>query len=111
MHKRFLAMIVGLPRDMKYFIAAVAMFGLGGSMLDSVFNNFLNETFTISTFQRTILEVPRELPGLLVAFVSALFFFLPSRRLAAIAGVFAFAAYYAPSHWADAIGFRCGRRR
>ncbi len=84
-------MIVGLPRDMKYFIAAVAMFGLGGSMLDSVFNNFLNETFTISTFQRTILEVPRELPGLLVAFVSALFFFLPSRRLAAIAGVFAFA--------------------
>ena len=91
MYKRFSAKIRSLPPDMKYFIAAVAMFGLGGSMLDSVFNNFLNETFAISTFQRTFLEVPRELPGCLVAFVSAFFFFLPSRRLAAIAGVFGFA--------------------
>lgn len=75
---------------MKYFVAAVAMFGCGGSMLDSVFNNFLNETFAISTFQRTLLEVPRELPGFLVVFVSALFFFLPSRRLAVLAGMLGF---------------------
>jgi len=76
---------------MKYFIAAVAMFGLGGSMLDSVFNNFLNETFAISSLQRTLLEVPRELPGVLVVFMSVLFFFLPSRRLAVLAGTFSFA--------------------
>jgi len=76
---------------MKYFAAAVAMFGLGGSMLESVFNNFLNETFAISSLQRTLLELPRELPGVLVVFLSALFFFLPSRRLAVLAGVLAFA--------------------
>lgn len=90
MHNRLFNKIRALPPDMKYFIAAVAMFACGGSMLDSVFNNFLNDTFSISTFQRTFLEVPRELPGFLVIFVSALFFFLPSRRLAAIAGVLSF---------------------
>lgn len=83
--------IKSLSADMKYFIAAIAMFAFGGSMLDSVFNNFLNETFSISSWQRSLIEIPRELPGFLVAFVSASFFFLPSRRLAAIAGVFSFA--------------------
>jgi len=91
MNNRFAAKIKSLPPDMKYFIAATAMFAFGGGMLDSVFNNFLNETFGLSSFQRTLLEIPRELPGFLVAFVSAFLFFLPSRRLAAIAGVFSFA--------------------
>jgi len=90
MYKRVTAKIRSLSPDMKYFIAAVAMFALGGSMLDSVFNNFLNETFSISSFQRTILEVPRELPGILVVFASALLCFLPSRRLGVIAGTLGF---------------------
>jgi len=68
-------------------VAAVAMISCGSSMFEAVFNNFLNESFVISTFQRTFLEVPRELPGLLVAFVSALFCFLPSRRLGALSAL------------------------
>jgi len=91
MNNRFAAKIKSLSPDMKYFIAAVAMSAFGGSMLDSVFNNFLNESFGISSWQRTLLEIPRELPGVMVAFVSALFFFLPSRRLAALAAVVSFA--------------------
>jgi predicted MFS family arabinose efflux permease len=76
---------------MKYFVAAVAMISCGSSMFESVFNNFLNESVVISTFQRTFLEVPRELPGMLVAFVSALFCFLPSRRLGALSALISFA--------------------
>ena len=52
-------------------------------MFDPTFNNFLEERFALTGFQRSFLEVPRELPGLLVVFVTALLWFLCSRRLGA----------------------------
>lgn len=63
------------------------VFGFSQSIVDSTFNNYLSETFTIGDFQRGFLELPRELPGFLVVFVSALLFFLCSRRLAALANL------------------------
>ena len=72
--------------DARLFLAAIMAFGFGGAMLDALFNNYLAARFQIDGLHRTLLEIPRELPGLLVVFVSALFIFLPSRRLAAGAG-------------------------
>jgi predicted MFS family arabinose efflux permease len=63
------------------------VFGFSQSIVGSTFNNFLNETFFISNFQRGILEAPRELPGLLTIVVSAILFFLCSRRQAALANM------------------------
>lgn len=77
--------ISGVDKEIWLFLAAVAAAGFAGSMVDATFNNYLNETFHVSDFQRSILEVPRELPGLLVVFVSACLFFLCSRRLAVLA--------------------------
>ena len=74
-----------VPVDFILFISAVSLFSFSQSVVNTIFNNFLNETFTITNFQRGILEIPRELPGFLVVFVSALFFFLSGRRLAALA--------------------------
>lgn len=68
-------------------MAATVVFGFSQSIVDATFNNYLNETFFISDFQRGFLELPRELPGFLVVFVSALLFFLCSRRLAAFANL------------------------
>ncbi|MEN6621754.1 MAG: MFS transporter [Smithella sp.] len=65
----------------------MVVFGFSQSIVDATFNNYLNETFSISDFQRGFLELPRELPGFLVVFVSALLFFLCSRRLAAFANL------------------------
>jgi len=79
-----------LPRDTRLFLGALACFGLGGSLFDSIFNNYLDAHFQLNGMQRTLLEVPRELPGLLVAFVSALLIFIPSRRMAALSGLLAF---------------------
>ena len=76
-----------LPRDFKLFLAATFFFGFSQSIVDSTFNNFLNETFFISDWQRGFLELPRELPGFLVIFFAALFFFLCSRRLAVLANL------------------------
>jgi predicted MFS family arabinose efflux permease len=76
-----------LPVDFRLFLAATFVFGFSQSIVDSTFNNFLNETFFISDWQRGFLELPRELPGFLVIFFSALFFFLCSRRLAVLANL------------------------
>ena len=69
---------------MLFATAALAM-GMAFSMVDSTFNNFLNENFALSGFQRSFLEFPRELPGFLVVFVSAALWFLCSRRLGVVA--------------------------
>lgn len=80
-----------MRRDLKLFFIAIAAFGFGDAVIAAIFNNFLDARFQIDGLQRTLLEIPRELPGLLVAFVSAMLAFLPSRRMAALSGFFAFA--------------------
>ncbi|MBN2144364.1 MAG: MFS transporter, partial [Candidatus Aureabacteria bacterium] len=85
MIKKFIIRLQGMPKDFFLFWMAVCFFGFSQSIVDSTFNNFLSDTFSISNLQRSILEIPRELPGLLVVFIFALLFFLCSRRLAAFA--------------------------
>jgi predicted MFS family arabinose efflux permease len=74
-----------VPRELKLFAAASLVMGMAYSMMDSTFNNFLNERFALTGFQRSFLEFPRELPGLLTVFVTALLWFLCRRRLGALA--------------------------
>jgi MFS family permease len=74
-----------VSRELLLFVSASLVLGIATSVYDSTFNNFLNESFALSGFQRSFLEFPRELPGFLVVFVSALFWFLCSRRLGALA--------------------------
>jgi len=74
-----------LPGDFSLFAIAIASAAFAQSTLDATFNNFLSSTFTMGNFERGILELPRELPGLLVIFVSALLAFLCPRHLAVTA--------------------------
>jgi len=78
----------GIPRELRLFVLASLAMGMAYSIVDSTFNNFLADRFALGGFQRSFLEFPRELPGLLTAFVSAFFWFLCSRRLGALAMVF-----------------------
>jgi hypothetical protein len=71
--------------DIRLFLAAIAIASFAGSIVNAIFNNFLNESYSLSNSVRTLIEVPREIPGLIVMFVSALLFFLCNRRLAAFA--------------------------
>lgn len=74
-----------MHRDMLLFISSIAMVGFAESIVNSVFNNFLSDTFRLTSFQRTFMEFPRELPGVLVIFVSAALYFVRGRRLAVFA--------------------------
>jgi len=74
-----------IPRELKLFIAAILAMGMGFSIVEATFNNFLDERYALNGFERAFLEFPREIPGLMVVFVSALLWFLCSRRLGALA--------------------------
>lgn len=76
--------VSGMSRELKLFAAASLVLGMAYSMFDAIFNNFLNDRFTLTGFQRSFLEFPRELPGFLVVFLSAALWFLCSRRLGAV---------------------------
>lgn len=91
------------PRELKLFAFASLAMGMAYSIFDSTFNNFLNERYTINGFQRSFIEFPRELPGFLVVFVSALLWFLCSRRLGAWSLLFSFVgvlmiSFFAPTY-------------
>ncbi len=86
-YKKIRHKVDALPRDFQLFLAATFVFGFAQSIVDSTFNNFLNETFSITDFQRGFMELPRELPGFLIIFISALLFFLCSRRQAFVANL------------------------
>ena len=74
-----------LPRELWLYAAATVFFGMASSIFDSTFNNFLDDRFMLSGFVRSFLEFPREMPGFLTVFFSAALWFLPSRRMAAVA--------------------------
>ncbi len=98
---RFLA----IHHDLALFISVISAVAFGDSIFNSVFNNFLNDTFTLDSFSRTFLEFPRELGGFLVVFVSASLFFVRSRRLAfaailgGAAGLVMMALFSVTFHW------------
>jgi MFS family permease len=66
-----------------FALASFAM-GMAYSMVDAVLNNCLNERYALTGLQRSLLEFPRELPGLLVVFITASLSFLCSRRLGVV---------------------------
>lgn len=81
---KFLLRINTTSRDLKLYALASFVVGIAYSLYDAVFNNFLDARFSLNGFQRSFLEFPRELPGFLVVFVSAILCFLCSRRLSAV---------------------------
>ncbi len=90
--------------DFYYFFAAVFIYGFSFAIVNTILNNFLNDSFALSGFQRGMLELPRELPGFLVIFVSALFFFLCTRRLAALSHILAAAGIFLIGHFSTGYG-------
>ena len=75
----------GAPPGLVLFFLAIALLSVGGGVWDSVYNNYLDDTFHIDATVRGQLEFPRELPGLLTAVMTGLFFFVADTGLGAVA--------------------------
>jgi predicted MFS family arabinose efflux permease len=74
-------------RDFIFFLFVAVLVGVGQSVDSATFNNFLKDQFGFVVTQRTLLELPRELPGLLVFIFTGLLFVLGDIRIAAIANI------------------------
>ena len=73
------------PPGLLLFFAAIALMSISQAVFDSVYNNYLSDTFNLAATTRGQLEFPRELPGLLTAVMTGLFFFVRETSLGAVA--------------------------
>ncbi len=76
-----------VARDYRFFFLSVLAGGFSAAVVDAVLNNHLRETFHLTDLHRSMIEIPREVPGMSVILVWALLYSFCSRRLAAVASI------------------------
>ena len=76
-----------ISRDFLFFIIASALLGVTAAVENTSFSNRLVEDLQFTITQRTLLEIPRELPGLLVFVIAGALAFLGDIRTAALANI------------------------
>ena len=76
-----------ISRDFLLFLIASALLGVTLAVESTSFANRLVEDLGFTTMQRTALEFPRELPGLLVVFAAGALAFLGDVRTSAISNI------------------------
>ena len=74
-------------RDFLLFLIASALLGISTAVENTSFANRLLEDLNFTITQRTLLEIPREFPGLLVVFIAGGLAFLGDVRIAAVANI------------------------
>jgi len=97
-----------MSRDLKFFLLASMFLGVTTGIDSAFFNNYLSDVFHITVFQRTLLEIPRELPGFLVVFVSGMLIFLGDVRVACVANLLAAAGMMGLGILSPGIGVMVG---
>ncbi len=84
---RWLSRVRQMNPQLKLFLAGIALLSVTSGIGESIFNNYLSDTFNLSAAARGFLEFPRELPGLLTALFAGALFFLSETRIAAFSAL------------------------
>lgn len=74
--------------QLRLFLLATLLLGLNQGILNSSFNNYLFDMFSVSAAERGALELPRELPGFALIFVTGLLTSLTMRSWGILIGIF-----------------------
>ena len=82
---------MSIRQQLLVFFMIVACIAAAGGIHESIFNNFLSDTFQIEADQRGLLEFPRELPGLLVVLMTGILAHLTVTQMGVV-GALMFAA-------------------
>ncbi|MBP2628851.1 MAG: major facilitator superfamily 1 [Firmicutes bacterium] len=85
----FKTWLTDTDRNYLIFLLASVFLGIGQSVDGATLTNYLKENFQMLILQRSALEFPRELPGLLVAVIIASLYSLGDMRIAVIANILA----------------------
>ena len=67
------------------FMVIVALTGLALGLSDSVFSNYFRDAYHVDAFQRGLIELPRESPGIISMFILSALAFVGDIKLAIIA--------------------------
>ncbi len=81
--------IAKMRPEILMFLILISAVALGNGLSDAVYSNYFKEVYQVTAFQRGFIEFPRELPGLLCAFIIGLIGFLGDIRMALIAQILA----------------------
>ena len=73
--------------QLRLWLVGIVLVGMAAGMFETVFNNYLSDTFAISADTRGYIEFPRELPGFLTALFAGALFFLPETLIAGFCGL------------------------
>jgi predicted MFS family arabinose efflux permease len=103
--KNIKGVLQGAERDYLLFLISGIFLGISQSVDSSTLNNYLKDHFQMLIIQRTALEFPRELPGLLVVLtIGALSFLGGDVRISAAANLLAAVGMFSlgilPPHFA-----------
>jgi predicted MFS family arabinose efflux permease len=77
-----------VPKEMKLFVLILALTALGLGFSNDIISNYFKDAYQATAFQRGVIELPRELPGILCILVISLFSFISDIRIAILAQVF-----------------------
>jgi predicted MFS family arabinose efflux permease len=80
-----------VPKEMKLFVLILALTALGLGFSNDIISNYFKDAYQATAFQRGIIELPRELPGILCILVISLFSFISDIRIAILAQVLSIA--------------------
>lgn len=71
------------------FLIMVCAAAIGNGFSDAIYANYYKDVYDVTATQRAFIEFPRELPGLLCAFIIAAFSFLGDFKISLIAQILA----------------------
>ena len=83
----------------RYLFWGILCIGISHGIYQSVFNNYLYDRFQIGAQERGLLEVFREMPGLMLMFVTAFMAILPMYVWGACVGLFCALAALGLAYW------------
>ena len=71
------------------FFLMIGFVAFANGVADSVLGNYYKEVYNVNPVQRGMIEIPRELPGVLCSFIFALLAFLSDIKVTLVGAVFA----------------------
>ncbi len=77
-----------IPKEMKLYVIILALTAMGLGFTNDIISNYFKDAYQASAFQRGIIELPRELPGILCILIISIFSFLSDIRIAILSQVF-----------------------
>ena len=72
---------------LKFFFIIMALNGLALGLSDSLFSVYFSESYMIDAFQRGLIEIPRETPGIFIVLIISVLSFWGNLKLAIFANI------------------------